>query len=462
MDLTRGPTHRTWACVALCLLIWAQGMGCCSAKKSVPATKADTPKDSLDKRDVSISSTLPEDLMELSRVLAEIVGEEEIARNIDPRYDDWGNSTYAGPPEYQAFEREKRFAAGILAKVAAPLFTTFAGSLLKPMLSQIIFRPGKQTYKSNLLSKFLPRALSSTNLEGSAIEEAVCQQLAARKYSVALQTLTSHESRLDAEHYLPERFKESFNAKHNSEQLVAATRCIFGTLTKTLDEIISTRLTSAGNLLTSLITSLIEELRLHLEEFHDENRNQMKLVLKILQEISKKLEICQQPDNGGLYACFSSVLVLVALIFPSLIYLRNSLTSFQCKLQRNQIASILRRAQKQDRDGPDAELMDQGGFEQIDWPETATLPNNATLIRGTSFRGEIGPQGARQTEMQQAYSVSSCRSMAAAGDDHYASLHRTSGAIRPNGRPRTIHEAQEQQSQSGHPQGAYSKLVPRD
>ena len=162
------------------------------------------------------------------------------------------------------------------------MFTTFAGSLLKPMLSQIIFRPGKQTYKSNLLSKFLPRALSSTNLRGSAIEEAVCQQLAARKYSVALQTLTSHESRLDAEHYLPERFKESFNAKHNSEQLVAATRCIFGTLTKTLDEIISTRLTSAGNLLTSLITSLIEELRLHLAEFHDENRNQMKLVLKIL------------------------------------------------------------------------------------------------------------------------------------------------------------------------------------
>ena len=223
MDLTRGPTHRTWACVALCLLIWAQGMGCCSAKKSVPATKADTPKDSLDKRDVSISSTLPEDLMELSRVLAEIVGEEEIARNIDPRYDDWGNSTYAGPPEYQAFEREKRFAAGILAKVAAPLFTTFAGSLLKPMLSQIIFRPGKQTYKSNLLSKFLPRALSSTNLGGSAIEEAVCQQPAARKYSVALQTLTSHESRLDPEHYLPERFKESFNAKSNSQELVAAT-----------------------------------------------------------------------------------------------------------------------------------------------------------------------------------------------------------------------------------------------
>ena len=306
----------------------------------------------------------------------------------------------------------------------------------------------------------MPRALSSTNLAGTAIQQAISQQLSDRKYSVALQTLTSHEAKLNHEHYLPERFKESFNAKSHSVQLVAATRCVFGTLTKTLDEIISTRLTSSGNLLTSLITSLIEELCLHLAEYHNDNREQMKLVLRILEEISKKLEICQQPDNGPLFACFSAVLVLVALIFPSLIYLRNSITAFQCKLQRNQVASILRRTQKQEREGPDADLLDQGGFETIDWPESATLPNNATLIRGTSFWGETGPQGTRQTEMQQAYSVSSCRSMAQ-GDDHYASLHRTTGAIRPNGRPRTIHEAQEQ-SQIGHNQGAYSKLVPRE
>ena len=168
MDIFKGPTERNWAMLILCLLIWAQDMGCCRATKLVPAAKVEDPKDHLDKEDVSIS-TLPEDLVELGRVLAEIVGPEEVARNVDPRYDDWSNETLIGPLSEQAFEREKRFAAALMSKVAAPLFTTFAGSILKPMLSQIIFRPGKQSYKSNLLGKFLPRALSSTHLGGSEI-----------------------------------------------------------------------------------------------------------------------------------------------------------------------------------------------------------------------------------------------------------------------------------------------------
>ena len=136
----QGPTHTSWAGLTLVLVVLAQDIGCCSSKKTVVPDKTDIPADTVSKRDV-YQSTLPADLVELTRILTEVVGDEGIADNIDPRYDVWGNESLYD------LEREKRF-AGALTSVAAPLYTTFASSILKPMLNQLIFRPGKQSYKT--------------------------------------------------------------------------------------------------------------------------------------------------------------------------------------------------------------------------------------------------------------------------------------------------------------------------
>ena len=146
------------------------------------------------------------------------------------------------------------------------------------------------------------------------------------------------------------------------------------------------------------------------------------------------------------------------MIFPGLVYLRNSITNFIRKLQTNQAASNIRKAQRQEfcqrgpeggREQPDGINDDQLGH--IQWPES-NGPTN-TFVRRGSFRGEVGPQGRRHTEMKDAYSVHSmigAMGGAMGGPDDYPSVHRTSGSLKP--RPTTIHE-------SSHPAGTYSKLT---
>ena len=158
---------------------------------------------------------------------------------------------------------------------------------------------------------------------------------------------------------------------------------------------------------------------------------------------------CQAPDQGGLYSCNAAIMALVFCVFPGLVFLRNSITSFILKIQTNQAAANIRRAQRQEiRENPEGSVEDQLG--NIQWPDSG-IPA-PTFHRRGSFRGETGPQGRRHTEMREAYSMHSVGAIGGAigGQDDYPTLHRTSGSLKP--RPSTIHE-------SSHPTGTYSRLT---
>ena len=159
---------------------------------------------------------------------------------------------------------------------------------------------------------------------------------------------------------------------------------------------------------------------------------------------------CESPDQGGLYSCCAAILALVFCIFPGMVYLRNSITSFVRKLQANQAAANIRKVQRQEIcENPEGSVEEQLG--NIQWPES-NIPTNTFHRRG-SFRGETGPQGRRHTEtLREAFSMHSVGAIGGAmgGSDDYPTLHRTSGSLKP--RPSTIHE-------SSHPTGAYSRLT---
>ena len=101
-----------------------------------------------------IKSTLPDDLQNLGELLSAVAGEDS-ADLYDPKWDEeWPNTSLTeevmhGPEE----DRDKRFSPAIIS-AALPIFTHFAGGILQPMLQQLMYRPGRQGYKTALLKKF--------------------------------------------------------------------------------------------------------------------------------------------------------------------------------------------------------------------------------------------------------------------------------------------------------------------
>ena len=97
------------------------------------------PGEILDKKDDLVSS-LPEDLQNLGKLLAEVAG-EEYSDFFDPKWDQvWPNSTLSGPVSLGLTDddRDKRFSPALLS-AALPIFSQFAGGLLKPMLQQLMY-----------------------------------------------------------------------------------------------------------------------------------------------------------------------------------------------------------------------------------------------------------------------------------------------------------------------------------
>ena len=92
-----------------------------------------------------------------------------------------------------------------------------------------------------------------------------------------------------------------------------------------MDDIMQNRLITTATLLTSLITSLVEELRLELEWFNEDNLKNFRDVLKILKETKLLVKECESPDQGGLYSCCAAILALVFCIFPGMVYLQKIL-----------------------------------------------------------------------------------------------------------------------------------------
>ena len=299
---------------------------------------------------------------------------------------------------------------GGLIAALIPQLTKFGGGMLKGILSQLIYWGGDPSYKQNLLAKFIPRVLSQTSLGNSQTEQIINQHLQSRNYQSVLQTIQSAEQGLDKRNFVPDEFKMAFNQNENSPQLVQAVRKVFHSLVETMDTLMTQRLSTSGNLLSSLLTSLIENLRLELEDFEKTHSQEVKRLSAILEQIKAGLKDCGPPNNTGIFAILSAILVCIVLIFPGLFILKNSLTAFMRKLQSTQQASMMRKVQRENyartiqghqSDRDTSPILARRSQEEPDnslhWPEANTLEmprqirsRPVVLKRRGSYRAESG------------------------------------------------------------------------
>ena len=283
--------------------------------------------------------------------------------------------------------------------------------------------------------------MSQTSLGNSQTEQIINQHLQSRNYQSVLQTIQSAEQGLDKRNFVPDEFKMAFNQNENSPQLVQAVRKVFHSLVETMDTLMTQRLSTSGNLLSSLLTSLIESLRLELEDFERTHSQEVKRLSAILELIQKGLKDCGPPNNTGVFAILSALLVCIVLIFPSLFILKNALTAFMRKLQSTQQASMMRKVQRENyartfqghhSERDTSPILPRRSQEEIEWPDINTLEmprqirsRQVVLTRRNSYRAEPG-QAVRKDTYYDGYVM-----------DHRAALAAplSDNCIQPN--PRT-------------------------
>ena len=332
---------------------------------------------------------IPRDIDALTKLLEAVVGSSN-HEYFDPKFDtavlpnksevatlgQKGASLVDGRPKRQI---------GPLIASLIPQLSKFGGSILRSILSQLIYRGGDASYKQDLLAKFVPRVLSQTALQNSQTEQIINQQLKSRNYESVLQTINSAAKGLDQKNYVPEDFKHAFNQQENSPKMVLSVRKVFHGLVQTLDTLLTQRLSTSSNLMSSLLTSLIESLRVELEGFEKTHANEVKRLGSTLSSIQADLKRCGAQNLTTVYALLAAILVGLTLIFPSLFMVKNTLTAFMRKLQSSAQASLIRKAQREtlirtaqgylsDRDTvPILEHSEMEGDGNVHWPEADTL-----------------------------------------------------------------------------------------
>ena len=110
--------------------------------ESVP--EVTEPWEMLDKGDKGEDqvSSLPQDIQDLGKLLAEVAG-EDYSDFFDPKYDQVSPNSIIGPVSLGLKDdRDKRFIPGTMT-AALPIFSKYAGGLLKSMLQQVIYHQGE-------------------------------------------------------------------------------------------------------------------------------------------------------------------------------------------------------------------------------------------------------------------------------------------------------------------------------
>jgi len=245
----------------------------------------------------------------------------------------------------QTETRDRRTIPGVILE-GIPFLTTFAGKLIKNILHQLINRPGPVEYTDTVLKRFVPRALSHTDLKNSPLSTSIQTQFKNHNFHSAISTLQSATKPLDTQSHIPTKFKQIFNTNTHDKKIVLAVRKIMTALTSTLDSIFSQRLSSVTNLLTSLMTSIIESLRILLVSLHNQHTKDDKKLLELANKALTDIKKCQPQTHVGLYSISAALLTLISLIFPALIILKNSICNHAYKVYHNQRELVQRKPSK--------------------------------------------------------------------------------------------------------------------
>ena len=308
-------------------------------------------------------------LDQLTELLEEVSGpivDEEV--NIDPIPHQYQPALELS--EESKSEQSKRQLPALLGS-ALPFLTNFGATLIKNALTQVVNRPDKISYTQGILKNFIPRALSSSSLRNTAVSNSIQAQVRNNNFNSAIATIDSNSHALKPETHIANKYHKVLTENSNDRKLVNSVRHVLKALTSTIDSIMSQRLTSLSNLLSSLFTSIVESLRLLLVGYHERHSGDLKRLLIGSNNTLGEIKRLKPHTNVSIYAMLSAILVILVLIFPTLIVLRSSITNhhtkvFYPKYNRHEIDEA--RAVKRRERLSQAHEMEEGEFEEHSAP----------------------------------------------------------------------------------------------
>ena len=310
------------------------------------------------------SSQTPLD--QLTALLEAVAGDSVTYEHGDKTVDSF-SATRSPPPalvvpkNHQDDQPAKRMLPQIIA-TGLPFLTDFAGGLIKNALSQVINRPDPILYTQGILKRFVPRALAASNLKNTAVSSSIQTQFKNHNFNSAISTLDSNSHPIKTENHISNKFHKVLNSSTDDKKLVAAVKHILKAVASTLDSIISQRLTSVSNLLTSLFTSIVESLRLLLIELHEGHTRDLKKLLVIANSSLAEIKRSKPHTHIELYALLSAILTLLCLIFPALNILKNSVFNHANKLACNKYNKYEFAAPRTTKKKERTQIEDDGGF----------------------------------------------------------------------------------------------------
>jgi len=289
-----------------------------------------------------IFETLPTDqlltpLDELTALLQELSGpvpKEEMGEGEKPHGNTFSNQFTPigeGAEKGGKSETRKRFIPAIMKKTL-PYLTTFGAGLIKNSFSQLVNRNTKNGYTQAILKNFIPRAISTSNLRGSAVEKNIQANIRNNNYRGAISVIDSNSQDRETERHITDKYKKVLNDNVKDRKVTNSVRHILKAVTSTFDSILSQRLTSLSNLLSSLFMSLIEALRILLINYHNEHASDLKGLLFGNNDILDEVKKLRPASNVPTFSLHAATLVLLALIFPTLLVLKSSIAHSNNKL----------------------------------------------------------------------------------------------------------------------------------
>ena len=243
------------------------------------------------------------------------------------------SANMAHPVNSMDNERPKRQLGAIA--MAIPAITEFMGSILRPLISSVSQRAGNNDYKNNLLTKLTHRVLQNTPLTNSNIEEALINQLNQNKYTVAKHTLKSKETPLSQAHYIPETWdQETPKANTMPPRIYRVAKRMFIHLTTTIDNLVKKRLRSASQISTSFVGTIIEGLRLKIQQEHHNQTKASSDIKRQLDSLTRMVTTeSEETDLKIVYICLGVIMGMICIVLWASSLVRNGVIHHLMKMQ---------------------------------------------------------------------------------------------------------------------------------
>ena len=220
--------------------------------------------------------------------------------------------------------RSTRALLGPAMIAAIPQISEFMGSLIRPIISSVANRAGQSSHRDTILQTFVRRVFAGTELGQTQLQGALTHQLKQREYQIALNTLKAREQGLNQSYFLP----------NPSTDKSPSARDTLAQFTEKIDTLFQLRLKSLSQVSASFISSLIQAMRVKLQQENSEIKTAMSQVKDELTLILSSLENqIHEPELYKVYVMLVAILMIALCLGIGMVWLRHSVINFLIRHQ---------------------------------------------------------------------------------------------------------------------------------